>query len=69
MYSHQQSYHKYSTRSTRYNISVVADKDKASKGTNGWESMLKNGVLTRDSKTGLYSVEWVDKVCRLLDFA
>eukprot|EP00026_Physarum_polycephalum_P009378 Phypoly_transcript_09499.p1 GENE.Phypoly_transcript_09499~~Phypoly_transcript_09499.p1 ORF type:complete len:360 (+),score=24.14 Phypoly_transcript_09499:141-1220(+) len=61
-YAHQQTYHKYSTRSQYYNISVVADKDRDSKSASGWESILQNGVLKRDGRTGSYSVEWTDKI-------
>jgi soluble calcium-activated nucleotidase 1 len=61
-YLYQQSYQHYTARSLEYNISVVADKDKDSKGTTGWESTLQNGVLARDPRTGAYSVEWTDQV-------
>lgn len=60
-YLYQQNYMKYSSSNTSYNISVVADRDKASKSTTNqgvWESVLLNGVLTRDEYTGQYSVSW-----------
>lgn len=60
-YAHQQSYHKYTARSSVYNISIIADKDKDSKSAGGWGSVLVPGVLTRDSD-GLYKVEWRDQV-------
>jgi len=56
-YFHQQSYLKYTNESTSYNLVVVADKDKASKNGNAWESTLLNGVLTRDT-LGRYSITW-----------
>jgi len=61
-YSHQQSYLKYSSSSVSYNFSVISDKDKASKNGNAWESILQSGVLTRDVRTGEYSITWTGKV-------
>lgn len=61
-YLYQQSYLKYNSRSTHYNISVVADKDRDSKSASGWGSVLFNGALTRDTKTGAYSVDWFDQI-------
>jgi len=58
-YFYQQSYLQYTNESTSYNICVVADKDKASKNGNQWESVLLNGVLARDN-SGRYSVSWQD---------
>jgi len=52
-YFYQQSYLQYTNESTSYNIVVVADKDKASKNGNAWESVLH----TRDT-FGLYSITW-----------
>jgi len=60
-YFYQQSYLLYSNESTSYNICVVADKDKLSKAGNVWESILLNGILTRD-EMGKYSVAWFDNV-------
>jgi len=60
-YYHQQSYLKYDSRSTHYNISVISDKDKASKNGNTWESILQSGVVSRDARTGEYSVTWLDQ--------
>jgi len=60
-YVHQQSYHKYDVRSVEYNISVISDKDKDSKNGNSWESILQSGVLARDSKTGEFSITWIDQ--------
>jgi len=55
---YQESYLQYSEASTVYNISVIADRDKASKHASKyeWESFLKNGVMTRGSAG--YSVTW-----------
>jgi len=55
---YQESYLQYNEASTSYNISVIADRDKASKHASKqeWESFLKNGVLTRGY--GGYSVTW-----------
>lgn len=62
LYAYQQTYTKYSARSSVYNISVIADRDRDSKTSTGWESILKSGVLTRDDKTGAYRVEWVEQI-------
>jgi len=56
-YLYQQSYLQYTNKSTSYNIVIVADKDKASRNGNAWESHLLHGVITRD-KGGHYSVTW-----------
>lgn len=63
-YTYQQSYQKYGGWSMSYNISVISDKDKASKSADdaSWESILKNGVLSRDPRTGEYSIEWIDSI-------
>jgi len=60
-YFYQQMYLKYTNTSTTYNFAVIADKDKASKNGNAWESNLLNGVLTRD-ESGKYFVSWKDTV-------
>jgi len=60
-YFYQQSYLQYTNESTTYSIVVVADKDKASKNGNSWESSLLNGILTRN-ENGRYSVEWYDSI-------
>lgn len=60
-YLHQQSYLKYSSHSTHYNISVIADKDKDSKSGNDWGSILKNGLLSRD-RSGNYRIEWSNEI-------
>jgi len=60
-YFYQQSYLKYTNTSAEYDIVVVADKDKASKNSNAWQSALLSAQLIRD-KNGLYSVEWTDPV-------
>lgn len=60
-YLYQQSYIQYSNESTSYTICVVADKDKASKKANEWESVLLNGVLTRDT-LGRYTIAWEDSI-------
>lgn len=61
-YVYQQTYHSYTSQSNQYNIAVISDKDKDSKNGNSWESILKNGVLTRDSRTGDYSINWENDV-------
>jgi soluble calcium-activated nucleotidase 1 len=64
-YMYQQNYSKYNSKSAVYNISVVADKDKASKSSANphvWESILLEGVLMRDEYTGLYSVSWKNSI-------
>ena len=61
-YFYQQSYLQYTNESTSYDLVVVADKDKASKNGNAWESTLLNGVLTRDT-FDRYSITWEDSVC------
>jgi len=61
-YSYQQSYQKYNSRSVEYNISVISDKDKDSKNGNSWESVLQSGILTHHTKTGEYSIHWLDQV-------
>lgn len=58
-YFYQQSYLQYTNESTSYSIIVVADKDKASKNGNVWESNLQSGTLTRDGN-GRYFVTWED---------
>lgn len=60
-YGHQQSYHKYTSRSRGYNISIIADKDTSSKSSSGWGSVLVPGHLSR-GEDGLYSVEWRDQI-------
>jgi len=60
-YFYQQSYLQYTNESTTYNICVVADKDKASKNGNSWESTLLNGILTRDEH-GRYSISWDESI-------
>jgi len=62
-YMHQQAYLQYHEMSTYYNISVISDRDKASKSSSAvhWEAFVKNGVLTRGS-SGLYNVEWSDEI-------
>jgi len=60
-YSYQQSYLKYNNESTSYHINVVADKDKSSKNGKDWESVLLNGVLTRDT-LGKYSITWGESI-------
>jgi len=60
-YFYQQSYLKYTNTSTEYDIVVVADKDKASKTSDGWESALVGAKLKRD-KDGSYSVSWDEPV-------
>lgn len=60
-YAHQQSYLKYDSRSHVYNISVISDKDKDSRNGNSWESILQSGILSRNSKTGDYSINWYDQ--------
>jgi len=59
-YIFQQSYLQYTNESTSYNIVIVADKDKASKNGNSWESHLLHGVLTR-GEDGRYSVFWEEQ--------
>lgn len=61
-YLYQQSYLKYSATSTYYNISVIADKDKDSKNGNSWESVMKTGVLIRDTRIGAYTIIWENEV-------
>jgi len=61
-YSHQQSYLKYNTRTTQYNITIIADKDKDSKTEDkGWGSILKTARLSRNER-GEYSVEWIGQI-------
>lgn len=57
-YLYQQVYQKYTNESTSYTITVVADKDKASKGEGAWESSLLTGTLSRDEETGRYAISW-----------
>eukprot|EP01128_Nolandella_sp_AFSM9_P009246 TRINITY_DN5866_c0_g1_i1.p1 TRINITY_DN5866_c0_g1~~TRINITY_DN5866_c0_g1_i1.p1 ORF type:complete len:364 (-),score=75.65 TRINITY_DN5866_c0_g1_i1:95-1162(-) len=59
-YTSQESYQKYSSSSTSYNIAIIADMDKDSKiGPYKWKSLLRNGRLERNS-SGTYRVEWGD---------
>jgi len=58
-YMYQQSYLKYNNLSSAYHITVVADKDKASKTEKAWASVLLNGMLERD-EVGYYSIKWDD---------
>lgn len=60
-YSYQQTYLKYDARTIHYNFSVISDKDENSKNGNVWQSILKNGVLTRDTRTGDYAITWLDE--------
>lgn len=60
-YSHQQTYLKYDARTLQYNFSIISDKDENSKNGNAWQSILKNGLLTRDPHTGFYDVVWGDE--------
>jgi len=60
-YFNQQSYLKYTNESTSYDIVIVADKDKASKNGNAWESNLWRGTLTRDDD-GSYSASWEEEI-------
>eukprot|EP01095_Lingulamoeba_sp_RSL-Kostka_P012176 TRINITY_DN4780_c1_g1_i4.p1 TRINITY_DN4780_c1_g1~~TRINITY_DN4780_c1_g1_i4.p1 ORF type:complete len:363 (+),score=110.71 TRINITY_DN4780_c1_g1_i4:1204-2292(+) len=61
-YKYQETYQKYSVKSSTYKIVIVADKDKASynKEQNTWDSVLRYGNLKRDTK-GMYSVEWTEE--------
>jgi len=59
----QKNYLKYSQYSLTYEIAVISDKDKNSKNPKGyWESILKKGILTRDSLNGRYSISWKNEV-------
>jgi len=61
-YFYQQSYHKYDARSLYYNISVISDKDKHSKNSNSWDSILKSGTISRDTRTGEYNIDWENEI-------
>jgi len=60
-YPYQQTYHKYDSESTEYQIAIISDQDKESKseenGKSIWVSTMKYGKLIR-AADGTYSVEW-----------
>ena len=59
-YSHKQNYHKYDPASTEYSFMIVSDLDKGSriKTDMTWRAVLRKGVLTRNTETGMYTVGW-----------
>jgi len=61
-YRHQQNRLKYNEKSTQYDIAIIADMDTSSKRGKEWASFLKKGTLTRNEKTGRYSIAWKSEV-------
>lgn len=59
LYQHQDNRRSYgNAESSQYRIAIIADMDKKSHFGTTWRSHLREGMLTRDTSTGRYSIRW-----------